>query len=208
MPKPMRADARRNYERLVREAAPAFAARGADASLDDIARRAGVGSGTLYRHFPTRQDLLEAVYADSIGELVCQAAEFSASARPPGEALSDWLQKLAEQVIHLRGLKTLLGAAMADGGPPVITTCSGRLRGAAGDLLAAAQQAGEVRADLQVTELLRLTHAVTTAAEPGSGDRCGIARYLSLMLDGIGCAGPGRAGAGRGGAGDRAAGAA
>lgn len=141
MPKPMRADARRNYERLLKEAARAFAERGADASLDDIAKRAGVGSGTLYRHFPTRQDLLEGVYVESIDELADQAVEFGASARAPGDALADWLQKLAEQMIHLRGLKVLLGAAMTDGTSPVISDCGGRLKETAGDLLAAAQRA-------------------------------------------------------------------
>ncbi|WP_328325427.1 MULTISPECIES: TetR/AcrR family transcriptional regulator [unclassified Streptomyces] len=186
MPKPMRADARRNYERLLKEAALAFAERGVDASLDDIAKRAGVGSGTLYRHFPTRQDLLEGVYVDSIDELAEQAVEFGASARAPGEALADWLQKLAEQMIHLRGLKTLLGAAMADGSTPVISDCSGRLMDAAADLLTAAQKAGAARADLETAEMLRLTHAVATAAELGAGGPPDVRRYLSLMIEGIG----------------------
>ncbi|WP_405912011.1 TetR/AcrR family transcriptional regulator [Streptomyces sp. NBC_01020] len=186
MPKPMRADARRNYERLLKEAALAFAERGVDASLDDIAKRAGVGSGTLYRHFPTRQDLLEGVYVDSIDELADQAVEFGASARAPGEALADWLQKLAEQMIHLRGLKTLLGAAMADGSTPVISDCSGRLMDAAADLLTAAQKAGAARADLETAEVLRLTHAVATAAELGACGPPGVRRYLSLMIEGIG----------------------
>ncbi|WP_327298295.1 MULTISPECIES: TetR/AcrR family transcriptional regulator [unclassified Streptomyces] len=186
MPKPMRADARRNYERLLKEAALAFAERGVDASLDDIAKRAGVGSGTLYRHFPTRQDLLEGVYVDSIDELADQAVEFGASARAPGEALADWLQKLAEQMIHLRGLKTLLGAAMADGSTPVISDCSGRLMEAAADLLTAAQKAGAARTDLETAEVLRLTHAVATAAELGAGGPPDVRRYLSLMIEGIG----------------------
>lgn len=186
MPKPMRADARRNYERLLKEAAMAFAERGVDASLDDIAKRAGVGSGTLYRHFPTRQDLLEGVYVDSIDELAAQAVEFGASARAPGEALADWLQKLAEQMIHLRGLKTLLGAAMADGCSPVISDCSGRLKDAVADLLAAAQKAGAVRADLETAEVLRLTHAVATAAELGASGPPDVRRYLELMIEGIG----------------------
>lgn len=187
MPKPMRADARRNYERLLAEASLAFAERGADASLDDIARRAEVGSGTLYRHFPTRRDLLEAVYVDSVEELADQAVEFKASERAAGDALTEWLQKLAEQMMRLSGLKSLLGAAMADSGTPVVTTCCGRLEEAAGDLLAAAQQAGQVRADLETAELLRLTHAVATAAGLGSNEAsAGVGRYLSLMLDGIG----------------------
>ncbi|GAA1368812.1 TetR/AcrR family transcriptional regulator [Streptomyces beijiangensis] len=185
MPKPMRADARRNYDRLLEVAAVAFAERGADASLDDIAKRAGVGSGTLYRHFPTRRDLLEAVYLESIDELTDRALEFAVSDRPPGELLTEWLQLLAEQMIRLSGLKTLLGEVMTDGSSPVISVCSGRLKGAASDLLAAAQKAGAVRADLEPTELLRLTHAVATATELGTGTPQQVGRYLSLMLDGI-----------------------
>src|SRR6184192_3929854 len=86
-PRPMRADARRNYERLVAAAADAFAAHGTEASLEDIARRAGVGIGTLYRHFPTREALLEALLRSRFEEMQRRAAELSASAAP-GEALS------------------------------------------------------------------------------------------------------------------------
>ncbi|MFE2377692.1 TetR/AcrR family transcriptional regulator [Streptomyces sp. NPDC059398] len=186
MPKPMRADARRNYERLLKEAALAFTERGVDASLDDIAKRAGVGSGTLYRHFPTRQDLLGEVYADSIAELADQAAEFGASDRTPGAALAEWLQKLAEQLIRLRGLKALLSAAMADGSTPVVSDCGGRLGGAAGDLLRAAQQSGAARADLEPAEMLRLTHAVACAAEIGADGAPDVRRYLTLLIEGIG----------------------
>ncbi|WP_446034847.1 TetR family transcriptional regulator, partial [Streptomyces olivaceus] len=81
--KPMRADARRNRERLLRAAAGVFAEHGAGASLDDIARRAEVGTGTLYRHFPTRQALLEAVYLESV-EAIAARADTIAAARPPG----------------------------------------------------------------------------------------------------------------------------
>src|SRR5262244_1511864 len=89
--RPMRADARRNYERLLAEAAAAFAERGADdVSLEEIARRACVGIGTLYRHFPTRQALLEAVYRDQV-ELLSARADELLQAESPGYALADWL---------------------------------------------------------------------------------------------------------------------
>ncbi|MEU0456500.1 helix-turn-helix domain-containing protein, partial [Streptomyces sp. NPDC006129] len=83
--RPMRADARRNHERLLKVAVEAFAEHGESASLDDIAKRAGVGSGTLYRHFPTRQALLEAAYLDRIEALVARADTLAAE-RPPGAA--------------------------------------------------------------------------------------------------------------------------
>src|SRR5499433_1511780 len=91
-PRPMRADAQRNYERLLSAAAAAFAEHGADdVSLEEIARRAGVGIGTLYRHFPTRQALLEAVYRDQVEALRARADELLVSV-PPGAALAIWLR--------------------------------------------------------------------------------------------------------------------
>lgn len=126
--KPMRADARRNYERLLKEAAVSFAEHGEGASLDDIAKRAGVGSGTLYRHFPTRQALLEAVYVDSIEAIAARADEIAAEL-PPGEALVEWLNELSEATIQVRGLKTLLGSAVSDGSSAVLTACGTSVRG-------------------------------------------------------------------------------
>src|ERR1700678_3278770 len=92
--KAMRADARRNYQRLLAAAGAAFGEHGADTvSLEEIARRAAVGIGTLYRHFPTRQALLEAVYRDQVEALATRAAELM-RAEPPGQALADWLLAL------------------------------------------------------------------------------------------------------------------
>src|SRR6185437_6173644 len=89
--RPMRADARRNCEKLLAEAAAAFAERGADdVSLEEIARRAGVGIGTLYRHFPTRQALLECVYRDQV-ELLARRADELATSGAPGDAFAEWL---------------------------------------------------------------------------------------------------------------------
>src|SRR5206468_1197163 len=90
-PHPLRADARRNRDRLIAAAREAFAERGADASLDDVARRAGVGPGTLYRHFPTRFALMEAVYRDGV-EALCAEAYDLLSSSAPGDALASWLR--------------------------------------------------------------------------------------------------------------------
>ncbi|CAL9557024.1 hypothetical protein SUDANB6_04584 [Streptomyces sp. enrichment culture] len=187
--RPMRADARRNRERLLEAAAEAFAEHGEGASLDDIAKRAGVGSGTLYRHFPTRRALLEAVYLDRI-EAIAARADVLAAQRAPGEALVEWLNELAAGMVRLRGLRALLGPAVADGGPAVVSACGDAVRGAAARLVGAAQAEGTLRRDVEPVEVLRLAHGVTTASELADGEGKTIRRYLSLLTEGL------RAGAG------------
>ncbi|NUP40783.1 MAG: TetR/AcrR family transcriptional regulator [Streptomyces sp.] len=182
--KPMRADARRNYERLLKVAAEAFAEHGENASLDDIAKRAGVGSGTLYRHFPTRQALLEAVYVDAI-EAIAARADDLARELPPGEALVEWLNELSAGMIQVRGLKSLLGSAVTDGSNAVVTACGNSVKSAAERLVGAAQQEGALRKDVEPIEILRLAHGVATASELANGEGTHIRRYLSLLTDGL-----------------------
>ncbi|MGW2724955.1 TetR/AcrR family transcriptional regulator [Streptomyces sp. NPDC001492] len=182
--KPMRADARRNYERLLKVAAEAFAEHGENASLDDIAKRAGVGSGTLYRHFPTRQALLEAVYVDAIEALAARADDF-ARELPPGEALVEWLNELSAGMIQVRGLKALLGSAVTDGSNAVVTACGNSVKGAAERLVGAAKREGTLREDVEPIEILRLAHGVATASELANGEGTHIRRYLSLLTDGL-----------------------
>ncbi|MER6420166.1 helix-turn-helix domain-containing protein [Streptomyces sp. NPDC001137] len=182
--KPMRADARRNYERLLKVAAEAFAEHGENASLDDIAKRAGVGSGTLYRHFPTRQALLEAVYVDAIEAIAARADDF-ARELPPGEALVEWLNELSAGMIQVRGLKTLLGSAVTDGSNAVVTACGNSVKGAAERLVGAAKREGALRQDVEPIEILRLAHGVATASELANGEGTHIRRYLSLLTEGL-----------------------
>ncbi|WP_055491626.1 TetR/AcrR family transcriptional regulator [Streptomyces sp. TP-A0356] len=182
--KPMRADARRNYERLLKAAAVAFAEHGENASLDDIAKRAGVGSGTLYRHFPTRQALLEAAYVDRIEEIAARADEL-AEELPPGEALVEWLNELCVGTIQVRGLKALLGSAVTDGSSAAVTACGTSMKGAATRLVEAAQQEGTLRADVEPIEILRLAHGVATASELANGQGKHLRRYLSLLTEGL-----------------------
>ncbi|MBZ6101703.1 TetR/AcrR family transcriptional regulator [Streptomyces olivaceus] len=195
--KPMRADARRNRERLLRAAAGVFAEHGAGASLDDIARRAEVGTGTLYRHFPTRQALLEAVYLESV-EAIAARADTIAAARPPGAALVVWLGELAVGMLQVRGLKALLGTAVtgaeavagradgADRADRADRACGDCVRGAAERLVRAAQEAGAVRGDVAPIDVLRLVHGVVTACESaGETDGTAVRRYLSLLMEGL-----------------------
>ncbi|WP_399883644.1 TetR/AcrR family transcriptional regulator [Streptomyces sp. BBFR51] len=179
--RPLRADARRNRERLLRVAAEVFAERGAGAALDDIARRAGVGVGTLYRHFPTRQALLEAVYLERV-EAVAARADAIAGALPPGAALVAWLDELAVGMLQARGLKALLGTAVTRGAP----ACGDCVRGAAARLVRAAQDAGALRRDVEPIEVLRLVHGVVTACESADEvDGTAARRYLALLMEGL-----------------------
>ncbi|WP_306183763.1 TetR/AcrR family transcriptional regulator [Streptomyces sp. MK5] len=182
--RPMRADARRNYERLLKVAAEAFAEQGENASLDDIAKRAGVGSGTLYRHFPNRRALLEAAYTDRMQALAARADELS-ERLPPGEALVEWLNELCVGTIQVRGLKALLGSAVTEGGSAALTACGKSIKSAAARLVEAAQREGALRADVEPVDVLRLAHGVVSASELADGQGRHIRRYLSLLVDGL-----------------------
>jgi AcrR family transcriptional regulator len=179
----MRADARRNRQRLLDAALQVYAERGADdASLDEIARRAGVGIGTLYRHFPTRQALLEAVYRDQVEELCAVARELHDEA-PPQQALERWLRALMAFATTKKNLSSSLMS-----GPnksEVATSCSAMVREAATRLLADAQAAGQVRGDVDAIDLLRMSHALAIAADqpyshPDQGER-----LMSVLLAGL-----------------------
>lgn len=172
----MRADARRNYDLLVAVAATVIAEEGPDASLNEIAKRAGVGPGTLYRHFPTRDALLAEVSKGRLTGLCTRSDELGTSL-PPGEALVAWLRLLVTHAMTDRGLSARMmltsDAAGAD--------CRVMLRAAAERLLRPAQAAGSVRADAEVDDLVELAagiaHATTDAARAG--------RLLTLTLDGL-----------------------
>ncbi len=180
----MRADARRNYERLLSAAAEAFAEHGADdVSLEEIARRAGVGIGTLYRHFPTRRDLLEAVYLDQVQGLRSHADELSVSV-PPQEALAAWLRALIDFSRTKRVLTSALMSTVG-GNPALMSSCSALLRGAITDVLERAQQAGVVRRDADPTDLMRLTHAISMTTDWSGSDEGQVSRLLTIVLDGL-----------------------
>ena len=181
-PRPMRADAQRNYARLLEAASSAFLEHGADdVSLEEIARRAGFGIGTLYRHFPTRQALLEAVYTDQVESLSARAAELL-RAESPGYAFADWMRALVKFSSTKRNMTTALLATLGTDSEP-LSSCAKEISGAAEALLARAQQAG-LRADANSKDLIRLVHAVNIATEkapdPGQADR-----MLALILDGL-----------------------
>ena len=176
----LRADARQNHARLITAATAAFAERGADAPLEDIARRAGVGIGTLYRHFPTRLDLQAAVFRSQVGA-VCGEGDALLAAVPPGQAFVAWLRALAAYLVTKRGLsKALIEAVGADS--ELISSCWMAMRETTERMLVNAQRDGSVRADVTATDVMRLVHGVTVSSERAP-DRAGA--LMSVIIDGL-----------------------
>ncbi|MFF7179569.1 TetR family transcriptional regulator [Streptomyces sp. NPDC008121] len=179
----MRADARRNHERLLAEARAAFAVHGTDASLEDVARRAGVGIGTLYRHFPTRDALVNAVFQEALGALLQRSRDLAEAADPCG-ALTEWLRALITHAGEYRGLARALMSASCDESS-ALAPCSVPLRAAGERLLDRAVRAGAVREDVSIGDLMQLTKAIALAAEQSPDDRGLADRLLALTLRGL-----------------------
>jgi len=154
----MRADARKNYDQLLDVAGVVLAEEGADASLRDIARRADVGLATLYRHFPTREALLEALLRTGFDDLTAQAGELEAS-RAPDEALVVWLREFVACAARYQGVVTLMVAAIEDPGSALHASCVA-MRASGARLLARAQEAGTARRDLDGADLYALAGAL------------------------------------------------
>lgn len=187
--RPVRADALRNYDRLLAAARAAFAELGPQAPLDDIAKRAGVGNATLYRHFPTRQALLEAVHRDHI-EALCRQAEDLLKAHSPGEALTSWLKAVVAQGSTGRGLAASLMAAMGTGEE---SGCRDAVFASASALLTRGQQAGDIRVDVTVRQLLKLVNAIALATETEPDGEEQADHLVDLLLDGLRAAPAGQA---------------
>ena len=176
----MRADARRSRAKLLEAATAAFAENGADAPLDDIARRAGVGIGTLYRHFPTRLDLQAAVFRSQV-QSVCATADDLIVNATPEQAFAGWLRAMAAYLTTKRGLsKALIGALGKDS--ELISGCWKAMHDTAERLLAHAQETGVLRPDVTSNDVLRLVHGITMATEQSPEDTD---RLLAVMFDGL-----------------------
>jgi AcrR family transcriptional regulator len=177
----MRADARRSRERLLGAAAEVFAEQGTGAALDDIAKRAGTGNATLYRHFPDRRDLVQALLADRYDELRT-SAERGLDDPDPLAALVGWLRSFIAHVTTYRGLAASVLDVMREPETELSASCQA-MRAAAAKLLVRAQDAGFVRPDLTVTELLCVTNGIAVAAERQPEDTT--ARLLALLIEGL-----------------------
>lgn len=181
---PKRADARRNYDRLLAAAAAAFAEHGADdVSLEEIARRAGVGIGTLYRHFPARQALLEAVYKDQVDGLEALASKLLTS-ESPGLALAEWMRAFLAFARTKRSLSAALIATLGKDSE-VLSACSKTLRDCTDAVLSRAQDAGEAQPEVRSADVLRLTHALIMATDASPADPDQPERLVNLLIGSV-----------------------
>ncbi|WP_183756422.1 MULTISPECIES: TetR/AcrR family transcriptional regulator [unclassified Rhizobium] len=179
---PLRADARRNREKLIEAASAAFAEHGVETSLEDIARKAGVGIGTLYRHFPTREHLVEVIYRRELEALAAAALELAAR-HPSDIALEEWMRRFVDYIATKRGMAGSLKILM-DSNSSLFAEGAGRLKSAAGGLLTTAAQEGKIRDDIDTTDLLHaLSSIYSLPASPEWRDRSN--RLIGLLMDGL-----------------------
>ncbi|MEV7346474.1 helix-turn-helix domain-containing protein [Streptomyces sp. NPDC093544] len=173
--RPHRKDAARNYDALMTAAREAFAENGAEASLEDIARRAGVGVGTLYRNFPTRRHLFESVYAAEVNDL-CRVAE-EVAVLEPWEALASWLRRFVDYTVTKRAIREALNNESE-----IFLACRDSMYAAGGPLFERAQKAGQARTDIAFDDLLRMVAGITSTNFLDDAQRD---RVLAVALDGV-----------------------
>jgi AcrR family transcriptional regulator len=177
--RPKRADARRNYEKVLAAAREAFAEGGESTSLEEIARRAGVGIGTLYRHFPNRQALVEALYIDEVEDVCRSAAELDGA--EPWEALEGWFERLIAYI----GTKRALAHELLNYLEPeaaLFQVCRASLFDAGEPLLKRAQDAGVVRPDVTIAEVIQMVIGI---AKIPSSDPEQTEHVMRIALDGL-----------------------
>ncbi len=178
--RPLRADACRNRERLLESARTVFAARGSGATVEEIAKAAGVGVGTLYRHFPRRIDLVEAVYREDVEGLVALAAQLCDTAGP-WEALVGWLEGFVRYAQAKRTFLTELHEAF-EKSPDLAVQSREKIAEAVGTVLMRAQGAGAARDDLDKDDLMQLVGGMCMARNATLEQN---ERLLTFLLDGI-----------------------
>lgn len=181
-PRPLRADAQRNRARILEAAEAELAERGVDVPVDDVARRAGVGVGTLYRHFPTKEALLAAVIITRLEQLLGEARSLVGST-DPGGAFFSFIEGVAAHAARKHDLAATLAAAGVD--LQEVASIADELRVASGVLLRRAQEAGAVRADISPEDLFGLVAGTCMAMEVQGADEACRARMLAVVCDGL-----------------------
>lgn len=177
--RPLRADARRNAESVIAAARELFAEGGVDVPMEDIGKAAGVGKGTLYRHFPTRDHLFAAVSRDRFDRLTARA-DASLSDADARAALIEWLRDYDRSAQEYRGLRAVVSAGIADEASAIFTDCA-PMKQRAGSLLQRAQEAGLVRPEIEITELLSLVAGLPERFRGSDG----ASRLLDVIIRGI-----------------------
>jgi AcrR family transcriptional regulator len=178
--RPLRADARRNALAVIEAARLLFAEKGADVPMEEIGRAAGVGKGTLYRHFPTRDHVFAAVSRDRFDRLTAEAEALLAESGDAFAALQEWLRDYDRSAQRYRGLRAVVSAGIADEASAIFADC-GPMKARAGTLLKRAQKTGRVRKDVDITELLSLIAALPERFRDADGS----SRLLDIILRGI-----------------------
>jgi AcrR family transcriptional regulator len=180
----MRADAQRNRDRLVEVARTVFGEQGYDASLDEVAKRAGVGAGTLYRHFPTRENLLDAIMQSWVDRVDEAAAKVLAHEGPPRELLLAWFSNYVGLISLHKGGPAKITSAMGDPDSPISHKCQ-VLAGATGRVLARLRDEGALRPDVDTVHVCRLVGGVAAVADQGSLDEAAVRPLLEVVADGL-----------------------
>lgn len=180
----MRADAKRNYDRIVEVAREVFREQGYDASLDEVAKRAGVGPGTLYRHFPKRENLLDAImqsWVDRVTETADKALAHEGSER---DLLVNWFEEYVGLISQHKGGPAKLTSAMGDPDSPIRTKCQ-VLADANGRVLDRLRADGALRDDVEPIQVCRLIGGVATVADNGDLDPAAVRPLIEVVADGL-----------------------
>ena len=180
----MRADAKRNYDRIVEVAREVFREQGYDASLDEVAKRAGVGPGTLYRHFPNRDALLDAImqsWVDRVDEAAEKALTHEGSSR---DLLLAWFEEYVRLISLHKGGPAKITSAMGDPDSPILTKCQ-VLSGASDRVVARLREEGALKEDVDSLQLCRLVGGVATVADQADLDEAAVRPLLEVVADGV-----------------------
>jgi AcrR family transcriptional regulator len=180
----VRADAQRNYDKIVEVARQVFAEQGTNASLDEIAKRSGVGPGTLYRHFPTRENLYDALMKDWVDRIHASADKAVASELPPREVLLGWFQDFVRHISAHRGGPAKITAAMDDAGSPMHRKCL-TLTECNFQVLSRLQEQGMLREGVDSVQVCRLVGGVASVADQGGLGDDAVRPLLAIVADGL-----------------------
>jgi AcrR family transcriptional regulator len=183
-PRPMRADARRNYDRLIAEAHEVFVEQGVGASLEEVARRAGVGTGTLYRHFPTREALLSTVMESAFVAQHAYASELLAR-DDAAEALDDYVRYWIRNTAVYKGLSVEVMKAAIEGDVASMASSCLLVRNDAEQILTRAQATGKIRKDIKQKDVWRLLHGVVMAVKDTEIDQATARTMVDIILKGL-----------------------